>query len=279
MKKLFSSIVFALMCINMSAATTILFDGKQALNWSEGLKIDAEKFEHAHVGDIITVTTDNGGFKLAVFSPWKVLMENGVSGEGYTITDEVFEAIKADGIHVQGGTDVNVLKVEISSDAPQPTEKTIVATLFNETHKIGNWDNTLELLGSKFEGAGVKEGDYVRINYNTNGDAQIQLCANNPSWHNIYECANLPSSKKVFDFLLTAEVLSDIEADKLYIQGKNFTISSVQIVRENAATAINGVNIKSNRSNNAMYSIDGRRLYAVPLHGIYIINGKKHVVR
>lgn len=72
----------------------------------------------------------------------------------------------------------------------------------------------------------------MRINYTTEGDAQIQLCANSPEWHNILNCTDLSASKTVFDLKLTAQMITDIEADKLYIQGKNFTINNVQIVRE-----------------------------------------------
>ena len=268
-----------MICVSMSAATTVLFEGKQALNWNDGLKIDAAQFDNAQAGDIITVTTDGGGFKLVVFSPWTVLNENGASGDGYAITDETLEAIKTDGIHVQGDESVNVLKVELSSDAPQPAEKNVVATLLNEQQTIGNWDNTVEVAGSLFTEAGVKEGDYIRVNYTTEGDAQIQLCANTPEWHNIYNCADLPAAKTVFDFLLTAKDLADIEADKLYIQGKNFTICNVQIVREATETAISNIAITAKTDKNNIYSIDGTRLKNKPQHGLYIMNGKKYIAK
>ena len=278
MKRFFTStIMFFMCCVFMSAATTVLFEGKQALDWSDGVQIAGTKLADAQVGDVIVVTTENGGFKLVANYPWTELLVSSEPTGSYTITTETLEAIKSHGIRVQGGGYVNLLKVELTSEAPQPAEKTVVATLLDTPATIGNWDPTVEVAGSLFAEAGVKEGDFVRINYTTKGDAQIQLCANSPKWHNILDCTDLSASKTVFDLKLTAQMITDIEADKLYIQGKNFTVNSVQIVRE-VATAISHITTSA-KADNAIYSIDGRKLNAVPQHGLYIMNGKKHVAR
>lgn len=261
-------------CVFMSAATTVLFEGKQALDWNDGVQVEGAKFENAQVGDVIVVTTENGGFKLVANYPWTELLVSSETTGSYTITTETLEAIKSNGIRVQGGDDVNLLKIELSSQAPQPAERMVVATLLDTQTTIGSWDKTVDVAGSLFTEAGVKEGDFVRINYTTEGDAQIQLCANSPEWHNILDCTDLSASKTVFDFKLTAQMITDIEADKLCIQGKNYTINSVQIVRE-GTTAISHITISA-KTGNAIYSIDGSKLNAVPQHGLYIMNGKKH---
>lgn len=278
MKRFFTStIMFFMYCVFMSAATTVLFEGKQALNWEDGVQIEGAKLADAQVGDVIVVTAENGGFKLVANYPWTELLVSSESTGSYTITTETLEAIKSSGIRVQGGEEVNLLKIELTSDAPQPAERKVVAILLDTPTTIGNWDKTVDVAGSFFTEAGVKEGDFVRINYTTEGDAQIQLCANSPEWHNILNCTDLSASKTVFDLKLTAQMITDIEADKLCIQGKNFTINSVQIVRE-VATAISHITTSA-KTDNAIYSIDGRKLNAVPQHGLYIMNGKKHVVR
>lgn len=278
MKRFFTStIMFFMCCVFMSAATTVLFEGKQALNWSDGVQIEGAKFEDAQVGDVIVVTTENGGFKLVANYPWTELLVSSETTGNYAITAETLEAIKTSGIRVQGGDEVNLLKIELTSQAPQPAERKVVATLLDTQTTIGNWDKTVDVAGSLFTEAGVKEGDFVRINYATEGDAQIQLCANSPEWHNILDCIDLSANKTVFDMELTAQLITEISADKLYIQGKNFTINSVQIVRE-VATAISHITTSA-KTDNAIYSIDGRKLNAVPQHGLYIMNGKKHAVR
>lgn len=275
MKRFFTStIMFFMCCVFMSAATTVLFEGKQALDWNDGVQIEGAKFEDAQVGDVIVVTTENGGFKLVANYPWTELLVSSETTGNYTITTETLKAIKSNGIRVQGGDDVNLLKIELSSQAPQPAERKVVATLLDTQTTIGSWDKTVDVAGSLFTEAGVKEGDFVRINYTTEGDAQIQLCANSPEWHNILDCTDLSASKTVFDFKLTAQMITDIEADKLCIQGKKYTINSVQIVRE-GTTAISHITISA-KTGNAIYSIDGRKLNAVPQHGLYIMNGKKH---
>ena len=266
------------MCISMSAATTVLFEGKQALNWNDGVQIEGAKFADAQVGDIITVTTENGGFKLALNNPWTDLIVSDESTAEYTITESTLADIQASGVRVQGGEDVNLLKVELVSDAPVPSEKTVVATLLNEPATIGNWDNTVEVTGSAFTEAGAKAGDYVRINYTAQDDSQIQLCANSPSWHNILDCSDLSAAKTVLDFQLTEEMLTDIEADKLFIQGKNFTINSVELVREGTETAIDLIS-SERAADNKIFSIDGKRLNSKPQHGMYIMNGKKFMVK
>ena len=278
MKRFFTStIMFFMCCVFMSAATTVLFEGKQALDWNDGVQIEGAKFDDAQVGDVIVVTTENGGFKLVANYPWTVLLESSETTGNYTITTETLEAIKSNGIRVQGGEDVNLLKIELTSQAPQPAERKVVATLLDTPTTIGEWDKTVDVPGSLFTEAGVKEGDFVRINYTTEGNAQIQLCANSPEWHNILDCTDLSASKTVFDFKLTAQMITDIEADKLCIQGKNYTINSVQIVRD-GTTAISHITTSA-KTDNVVYSIDGRKLNSVPQHGLYIMNGKKHVVR
>ena len=275
MKRFFTStIMFFMCCVFMSAATTVLFEGKQALDWNDGVQVEGAKFENAQVGDVIVVTTENGGFKLVANYPWTELLVSSETTGSYTITTETLEAIKSNGIRVQGGDDVNLLKIELSSQAPQPAERMVVATLLDTQTTIGSWDKTVDVAGSLFTEAGVKEGDFVRINYTTEGDAQIQLCANSPEWHNILDCTDLSASKTVFDFKLTAQMITDIEADKLCIQGKNYTINSVQIVRE-GTTAICHITTSA-KTDNVVYSIDGRKLNAVPQHGLYIMSGKKH---
>ena len=278
MKRFFITTVMSFMCcLFMSAATTVLFEGKQALNWKDGVQIEGAKLADAQVGDVIVVTTENGGFKLVANYPWTELLVSSETTGNYAITTETLEAIKSNGIRVQGGEDVNLLKIELTSEAPQPAEKTVVATLLDTPATIGNWAPTVEVAGSLFTEGGAKEGDFLRINYTTEGDAQIQLCANSPEWHNILDCTDLAAAKTVFEIELTAQMITDISADKLYIQGKNFTINSVQIVRE-VATGISHATT-SVKNDNTIYSLDGRKLNAIPQHGFYIQNGKKHATR
>lgn len=277
MKKIFTSFILAMLCVSMQAVTTMLFEGRQTLDWGDGVQVDGSRLADAQVGDQIVVTTENGGFKLCSNYPWATLTESDGPTGSYTITAEAIDGIKSSGIRVQGGEDVSLLKIELVSDAPEPSKKVVVATLLDQSANIGNWDNTIEIAGDKFDVA--KLGDCIRINYTTSGDAQLQLCANSPSWHNILDCTDLSATKAEFDFQLTDEIIADLKADKLYIQGKNITVSSVQLVRDDVADGIDGVQADKKRVDNAVYTIDGKRLGSKPQHGMYIMNGKKFMMR
>lgn len=156
--------------------------------------------------------------------------------------------------------------------------KTVVATLMSTPQTIGNWDNTIEVAGDLFTTAGAKAGDYIRVNYTaTQEGAQIQLCANRPSWYNLLPCTDVNSTEKYVELQLTAETLENIVADKFFVQGKYLTIESVQLVR-NVTTGVKNIESTSAADGN-IYSISGARLTEKPQHGIYIQNGKKYIGR
>ncbi len=157
--------------------------------------------------------------------------------------------------------------------------KTVVATVMDSPQTIGNWDNTIEVAGDLFTKAGAKSDDYIRVNYTvTEEGAQIQLCANVPSWYNILPCMDVTSENKYVELQLTDEMLANIVADKLFVQGKQLTIESVQIVREGVADGISEVvTVKDGAT--GYYTINGVRLAEKPQHGVYIHNGKKYIVR
>lgn len=156
--------------------------------------------------------------------------------------------------------------------------KTVVATIMDTPQTIGNWDNTIEVAGDLFTEAGAKADDYIRVNYTvTQEGAQIQLCANRPSWYNILPCMDVTSENKYVELQLTDEMIANLVADKLFVQGKQLTIESVQIVRE-VADGVKGV-VASAATDGGYYSISGHRLAGKPQHGIYVRNGKKFVVR
>lgn len=277
MKKIFTLMFLLLVCVTMSAATTVLFEGSKALNWEDGVNIEGSSFADAVAGDVLIVTTENGGCKLSINYPWETIVESSETTTQYVITEDKLSDIQSSGIKVQGGEDVNLLKVELSTVAPQPAEKKVVATLLDTPATIGNWDNTIEVAGQAIVDAGAKAGDFIRINYSTTGDAQLQLSANSPTWHNILDCVDLNASKTLYDVELTEEMITDFAADKLYVQGKNIIVSSVQLVREETSS-VSSVSIEK-KIENTIYGIDGKRLGSKPQHGIYIMNGKKFMVR
>ncbi len=129
---------------------------------------------------------------------------------------------------------LSAVTLSAATAATEPTDtKTVVATLLNTPQSVGSWSNTIEVAGSLLSEAGAKAGDFLRVTYTvTEEGAQLQLCANVPKWYNIYPCTDVASSEKYVELQLTAEMIENIVADKLYIQGKQLTVDCVQLVRD-----------------------------------------------
>ena len=299
MKKFFTSIILLAACVSVNAATTVitLFEGNQPLNWSDGVNIEASKLVSVKEGDEITVTTTGGGMKLAANTPWTDLVSGDAAVTTYTVTADALDAIKASGIRIQGGEDVNLLKVELTTEAAEGGDTSadgVVATLLDTPEALGDWSNNIEIAGSKFAAAGVKAGDVLRIEMTLEEGAQLKICVNYPSWSALVDCFDVTDPN--FSLTLDAEAIANIEADKLILQGKNATINKVCIVRDTK----DGINRVATNVNErvAVYNLQGVRVHlASPdlpykggeLHahllrqhlanGIYIVNGKKMLVK
>ena len=288
MKKFFTSIILLAACVSVDAATTVitLFEGNQPLNWSDGVNIEASKLVSVKEGDEITVTTTGGGMKLAANTPWTDLVSGDAAVTKYTVAADALEAIKASGIRIQGGEDVNLLKVELTTEASEGGDTSadgIVATLLDTPEALGDWSNNIEIAGSEFTAAGVKAGDVLRIEMTPEDGAQLKICVNYPSWSALVDCFDV--TDPVYTLTLNAEAIANIEADKLILQGKNATINKVCIVRDTT----NGITHVAANGNErvAVYNLQGVRAHLSDAHllrqylakGIYIVNGKKMLVK
>ena len=175
---------------------------------------------------------------------------------------------------------LSAVTLSAATAATEPTDtKTVVATLLDTPQSVGSWSNTIEVAGSLLSEAGAKAGDCLRVTYTvTEEGAQLQLSANVPSWHNIYPCTDVASSEKYVELQLTAEMIESIVADKLYIQGKQLTVESVQLVRDGVEDGVQNISFAVSEPF-AAYTLVGVRLSEKPRCGVYIMNGKKFIVR
>ena len=280
MRRIFTSMLLMLACVAMSAQT-VLFEGSKQLDWGEGVKIAASEFELAEPGDVVTITTQGGGCKVNLQSPWTTVVESDTETTRYTIGDGDLANLLAGGLQIQGSS--TLLKVEADfSGTEEPDEPEVtVATLFEGTHTLGVWANTLEIDGALLTSAGAREGDIVNVVFDTetgSGDGwQIQLCLNSPEWTAFFPCMDLDVDDEELGVELSADNLAGIKADKLYIQGKNLVIKKVELNRV-VSTGISTIATEKN-PRHAAYSLDGRKLNAAALHGIYIMDGKKYMAK
>lgn len=286
MRRIFTSMFLMLACVAMSAQT-VLFEGSQQLDWNEGVKIAASEFELAEPGDVVTITTQGGGCKVNLQAPWTTVAETDTETTLYTISDGDLTNLLAGGLQIQGSS--TLLKVEANfSGTEEPEEpagpETVIATLFDGSHALGVWANTLEIDGALLTAAGAQPGDYLYLEYALeagSGDGwQIQLCMNSPEWTAFFPCEDLDEDDDMLEVELNDYLLPGIEADKLYIQGKNLIIKKVEIHRP-VTDGISNVStdIAGKKQDGCAYSLDGRKLNPNALHGIYIMNGKKYLAK
>ena len=243
---------------------------------------------------------------MAANTPWTDLVSGDAAVTTYTVTADALDAIKASGIRIQGGEDVNLLKVELTTEAAEGGDTSadgVVATLLDTPEALGDWSNNIEIAGSRFAAAGVKAGDGLRIEMTLEEGAQLKICVNYPSWSALVDCFDVTDPN--YKLTLDAEAITNIEADKLILQGKNATINRVCIVRDTT----NGINRVATNADErvAVYNLQGVRVHLAspdlpkPLptspvgeekgelhahllrqhlaNGIYIVNGKKMLVK
>ena len=283
MKKISTLITLLLMCLCMSAQTsTVLFEGSKTLDWGDGVKIAGDEFKLAQAGDVVLVYTQGGGCKINLQSPWKTVTESDTELTSYIIDADDLDNLLAGGLQIQGSS--TLLKVEAvltGSEEPDEPEGDLLATLFEGSHELGNWSSTLEIEGAKFTAAGAKAGDVLCLYFTpvegTGDGSQIQCSLNSPSWSSFWPCEDVDKDDVELSTQLTADNVAGIEADKLYIQGKNLTVTKVELRRE-GTTAITAVGAGT-KAGGAVFSIDGRRLAAKPSHGLYIVDGKKFIAK
>jgi hypothetical protein len=280
MRKFFTAIMLLAACICTNAATTVitLFEGRQALNWNDGVNIEANKFITVNEGDEITVTTSGGGMKMVANYPWTDLVSSEDAVTKYTVTADALSAIKSSGIRIQGGEDVNLLKVELTTEAAEGGNTSadgVVATLLSTPEALGEWSNNIEIAGSLFTAAGVKAGDVLRIEMTIEEGAQLKICVNHPSWSALVDCFDV--TDPIYTLKLDAEAIANIEADKLILQGKNATVNKVCVVRSttDGISHVAAQSLKQAR----VYNLNGQLLNPDTAKGLYIVNGKKVLVK
>jgi hypothetical protein len=280
MKKIFTAITLLAVCLCVNAATTVttLFEGSQALDWNDGVNIDASKLVSVKEGDVITVTTTGGGMKMVANYPWTDLVSGEDAVTTYTVAADALDAIKSSGLRIQGGEDVNLLKVELATEAAEGGDTSadgIVATLLDTPESLGDWSNNIEIAGSLFTAAGAKAGDVLRIEMSLEEGAQLKICVNSPSWSALVDCFDV--TEPTYTLELDAEAITNIEADKLILQGKAATINKVCIVR-NTTNGIHNIAAKAANSSR-VYNLNGQVLNPSTAKGLCIINGKKVLVK
>lgn len=290
MKKLFTLMLLLAATVSLSAAETIIatltVSGSATGEWANTLEISGQQLKDAGAceGDIIrlTFTTEDGAqLQLCANSPswYNLLPSKDVSAADspYDLTLDATSLanIEADKLYIQGKF-ITVTKAELVR--PTADNETIVATLTPSAIATGEWATTIEVSGAELTQAGAQVGDVVRLSFTTKEGSQLQLCANSPSWYNLLPSKDVTAADSPYDLVLDQQTLTNIEADKLYIQGKRITLTKVELVRT-ATTGIKAISSTANADEAPVYSLSGIRQSGKLARGIYVKGGKKFIVR
>lgn len=81
-----------------------------------------------------------------------------------------------------------------------------------------------------------------------------------------------------FSVRLFPKDAASIEAEAFATSATNATVQAWTLNPANASTAISSI-FSAEKRENAVFDLCGRRLASKPLHGMYIVNGKKHIIR
>jgi hypothetical protein len=265
-------------------------DEGQKVMWGGGaINISSVKAANLNVGDIVKVTvsevTDEDAYPqfFPAKSEWGEAIEGAVlmSEPGvysFVMTGDMVKFVKANGFWLRG---VAFVATEISYEEGDLTgsENSIWlgSNSFNE-----EWSgNAVNINKAHFLNNTV---DAILVNFVGSGDEPkiaLHYEAFDPEYHWVdINDAQIQYVDEGAIVNITPELAEIVQNSGLLINGKNLTVSSVDITEPfevvNGATAIETIN--NEQADNAWYTLEGVRVMA-PVKGLYIHNGKKVMVK
>ena len=218
-----------------TSETEIYAGPKDTGSWSGYAQIAAGAFANAKVGDIIKVYTSNveegaqGSFKDG--ATWGAIADGyeyfEISGDfTMTITDEILEKLKANGLIV-GGQKYTIESVVIVTAKTATTTET---EIFAGPKDTGSWSGYAQIAAGAF--ANAKVGDIVKV-YTSNVEEGAQgSFKDGATWGAIADGYEYFEISGDFMMTITDEILEKLKANGLIVGGQKYTIESVVIITE-----------------------------------------------
>lgn len=280
-----------------TAEETILFAGAQPIMSYGRVDIPASKLDKAQEGDVIEVYetladgVDHGFFEVWA-GDWNYIgpkQQPRVYGTAYSLvlSDVAIQKIKEAGQVTFTGDGYTINKIVYK---PQPEKK----LLYSGPYTVGNYNSMVTL--PAFDFLAAKVGDYVITEYTDPLDGFSGGYQRLNEWNEVpdykdegvytqYEDNNL------FALKITAADMDEYQTNGMRVRGSYYTLQNVYLVSaETLGNIIGTTSIESNIAvsassiNSKVYNMNGQAvstngdLRSLP-KGIYIINGKKYVVR
>ena len=286
MKKVF--LLMCLMATTVIASATDVWEGEHAVNWDNTLQIEKGQFTDMKVGDKLVIEFkdatgevielhSNGGMLPGTRFEHHIFPDQ--SGVEVFATPAMLASLKEYGLEVCG-VGFTATKIWYGDGKDNVDENTVWTGYF----WMDSW-STLEITKNCFAGVDwskvkairfyseANRTDYV-INVLTKwGDGGKLGDQNTMTMTNEYAELNVEN-------IIMEEALADV--DRLMIQcnkeaGDAFNFTAVVLVKDDA-TGIDATLVNSEKVNSQYFNLAGQRV-AHPAKGLYIVNGKKVLVR
>ena len=285
MKKVF--LLLCLMATTTFAMATDLWEGTHAVDWSNTLKIEAAKFADMKVGDKLVVEfKDAAGEVIELHS--NATMLPGTRFEHHIFADqnnvEVFATtsmlsyLKEYGLEICG-KDFTATKVWFGDGKESIDELTAWSGFF----WMDEW-STLEVAKTSFDG--INWNDYRAIRFYSEANRTDYVINVLTKWGDggkLGDQTTMTMTNEYAELSLEGiDMATRLDTDRLMVQcnkesGSPFNFTAIVLVKKES-TGIAQVSSQQTAGSGHYFNLAGQRV-AQPTKGLYIINGKKIVVR
>ena len=286
MKKVF--LLMCLMATTVIASATDVWEGEHAVSWSNTLTIEKGKFTDMKVGDKLVIEFkdatgevielhSNGGmlpgtrFEHHIFSD-----QNGVE---VFATPAMLASLKEYGLEVCGD-EFTATKIWYGDGKDNVDENTVWTGYF----WMDSW-STLEITKNCFAGVDWSKVKAIRFYSEANRtDYVINVLTKWGDGGKLGDQTTMTMTNEYAELnvedIIMEEALADV--DRLMIQcnkeaGEPFNFTAVVLVKDDA-TGIDATLVNSEKVNSQYFNLAGQRV-AHPAKGLYIVNGKKVIVK
>ena len=286
MKKVF--LLMCLMATTVIASATDVWEGEHAVNWDNTLQIEKGKFTDMKVGDKLVIEFKNATDKVIELHSNGGMLP-GTRFEHHIYSDqssvEVFAtpamlaSLKEYGLEVCGA-EFTATKIWYGDGKDNVDENTVWTGYF----WMDSW-STLEITKNCFAGVDWSKVKAIRFYSEANRtDYVINVLTKWDEGGKLGDQTTMTMTNEYAELnvedIIMEEALADV--DRLMIQcnkeaGEPFNFTAVVLVKD-GATGIDATLVNSEKVNSQYFNLAGQRV-AHPAKGLYIVNGKKVLVK
>ena len=287
MKKLL--LLMCLMATTTIVSATDLWEGTHAVNWDNTLTIEAAKFADAQVGQKIVIEFTNAtGEVIELHSNGGMLPGTRYEQHIYAdqssmevfITKGMLARLKESGLEICG-TGFTATKAWYGDGKDNVDDNTVWTGYF----WMDSW-STLEVAKTSFDG--INWSDYKAIRFYSEANRTNYVINVLTKWgddgklgdQSTMTMTNEYAELNIENIDMAAKLA---EVDRLMVQcnkedGDPFNFTAIVLVKKDATGIENVANSKEQTANSLFFNLAGQRV-PNPGKGLYIVNGKKVIMK